>query len=130
MEPSTTLNGRLFDLKQRFVLTMPARIAATASPLAGCCDGGKEVTDRLERQFHTLAGTAGTYDLTAVAAAAFDGEEACADANRSPLDIRYLSILVDQLRFALAADVPSQWTARTVLVAPDAEDAVPGVSTA
>jgi HPt (histidine-containing phosphotransfer) domain-containing protein len=123
MEPSATLNGRLLDLKQRFVQTMPDRIAAIASTLAGCSDGGKEVTDRLERQFHTLAGTAGTYDLNAVAAAAFEGEEACAELGQSPLDrdsFRYLTLLVDQLRGALAADAPAQWTARTVLTAADA----------
>jgi len=125
MEPSTTLKGRLFDLKQRFVQTMPDRIAAIASTLAGCIDGGREVRDQLERQFHTLAGTAGTYDLHAVAAAAFEGEEACAELNQSPLDsdsFRYLTFLVDQLRGALAADAPAQWTARTVLIAADAQD--------
>jgi HPt (histidine-containing phosphotransfer) domain-containing protein len=123
MEPSATLNGRLLDLKQRFVQTMPDRIAAIATTLAGCADGGSEMTDRLERQFHTLAGTAGTYDLNAVAAAAFEGEEACAELGQSPLggdSVTYLAFLVDQLRAALAADAPAQWTARTVLSAADA----------
>jgi hypothetical protein len=30
--------------------------------------------------------------------------------------------LVDQLRSALAADAPAQWTARTVLIAADVRD--------
>ena len=126
MEPSTALKGRLFDLKQRFVRTMPDRITAIASTLAGCVDGGREATDRLERQFHTLGGTAGTYDLHAVAAAAFEGEEACMELNQSPLDsdnFTYLTFLVDQLRVALAADAPAQWTARTVLTPADARAA-------
>ena len=88
MEPSTALKGRLFDLKQRFVRTMPDRITAMPSTLA--------------RPYHTLGGTAGTYALHAVAAATF---------------------LVDQLRVALAADAPAQWTARTVLTPADARAA-------
>jgi chemotaxis protein histidine kinase CheA len=104
MEPSAALKGQIIELRARFIRKMPDRIEAITSTLASCVDGGSDAMDRLERQFHTLAGTAGTYDLNAIAAAAFDGEEACADVNRSPLDIRYLSILVDQLRFALAAD--------------------------
>jgi chemotaxis protein histidine kinase CheA len=127
MEESTVLKGQLIELKERFIQKMPDRIEAMASMLASCTDGGSDAMDRLERQFHTLAGTAGTFGLNAVAAAAFDGEEACAEGNRFPLDMRYLSILVDQLRFALAADAPAQWTARTVLIAPDAADGVRGV---
>lgn len=108
MEPTTALKGRLLDLKQRFVRTMPDRIAAITSTLAGFEDGGTDVTHQLERQFHTLAGTAGTYDLNAVAAAAFEGEEACVELNHSPPDsgdFTYLQFLVGQLRGALAIDV-------------------------
>ncbi len=136
MGPPTTLKGQLFDLKQRFVRTMPDRIAAIAATLAACLDGGSEATHRLERQFHTLGGTAGTYDLHAVAAAAFEGEEACVEINRSPLDsdgFTYLTFLVDQLRGALAIDAPAQWTAHTVLTAADERPALPaktGVSPA
>lgn len=129
MEPSITLKGKLFDLKQRFVQTMPDRIAAIASTLAVCVDRDQEATERLERQFHTLAGTAGTYDLNAVAAAAFEGEEACRELNQSGFsaeDLTYMGFLVDQLRGALAVDAPGQWTARTVLTAADAEKAPSG----
>ncbi|MGZ5475669.1 MAG: hypothetical protein ACXW3E_01400 [Thermoanaerobaculia bacterium] len=41
MELPTTLKGRLFDLKQRFVQTMPDRIAAIASTLAGYAASGQ-----------------------------------------------------------------------------------------
>jgi HPt (histidine-containing phosphotransfer) domain-containing protein len=127
MEPSTTtLKGRIFDLKQRFVQTMPERIVAIATTLDGCIAGGDEALQRLERQFHTLAGTAGTYDLRAVAGAAFEGEEACVELRESPLDsenFTYLTFLVNQLRGALAIDAPGQWSARTVLTAADAPEA-------
>jgi chemotaxis protein histidine kinase CheA len=129
MEPSISLEelkGRLFDLKQRFVQKMPDRIAAIATTLAACIAGDGDAMDQLERQFHTLAGTAGTYELTAVAATAFEGEAACAGLKESPLDsdnFKYLTYLVDQLRGALAADAPAQWTARTVLTAAGAQDA-------
>ena len=120
MEPSASLKRRLFDLKQRFVHTMPDRIAAIASTLAGCAEDEAEMTDRLERQFHALGGTAGTYDLHAVAAAAFEGEEACSEIKRSLPDsdhLAYLTLLVEQLRIALVADVPFEWTAPTILTA-------------
>jgi len=127
MEPSAALQGRLFDLKQRFVQTMPDRIAAIASTLADYVEGDGEMTDRLERQFHTLGGTAGTYDLHAVAAAAFEGEEACSEINRSLLDsdhLAYVTFLVEQLRVALVADAPAQWTARSILSAPPSHTGV------
>lgn len=118
-----TLKGQLFDLKQRYVQRMPDRIAAIASTLDDCVDGGREPMDWLERQFHTLGGTAGTYGLNAVAAAAFEGEVACVELKESPLDrdsFTYLTFLVDQLRSALAADAPDHWSGRTVLTAADA----------
>jgi HPt (histidine-containing phosphotransfer) domain-containing protein len=120
MERPATLEGRLLDLKHRFVRTMPDRIAAIASTLNDCASGGKEPNERLQRQFHTLAGTAGTYALNAVAAAAFEGEEACAELGDSPPAsdaFSYLSFLVDQLYGALAVDAPAQWRARTILTA-------------
>jgi HPt (histidine-containing phosphotransfer) domain-containing protein len=112
MEPATALRGRLLDLKQRFVRTIPDRIEAITSSLADCRDGGSDGVDRLERQFHTLAGTAGTYDLNAIAAAAFEGEEACGELHQAPPDhgdYTYLAFLVDQLHGAMAIDAPAQW---------------------
>ena len=60
METSPSLTGRLLDMKHRFVRMMPDRIAAITSTLSGYGDGDAEVRALLERQFHTLAGTAGT----------------------------------------------------------------------
>lgn len=111
MESSTSPTGRLLDMKQRFVGTMPNRIAAITSTLSGYEHGGEEVRALLERQFHTLAGTAGTYDLDAVAGAAFEGEQACVEIGEAQPDggdFTYLSFLVDQLHGALAADAARQ----------------------
>lgn len=111
MESSTSLTGRLLDLKQRFVRKMPDRIAAITATLSGYGAGGADVRALLERQFHTLAGTAGTYDLDAVAAAASEGEQACVDLGNSQPegdDFMYLAFLVDQLHGALAVDAARQ----------------------
>lgn len=130
MHAVATLKGQLFDLKQRFVQKMPDRIAAIAETLAHYVEGETQAGDRLERLFHTLAGTAGTYDLRAVAAAAREAEEVCAQHNHASLDretLSYLAFLVDQLRTALAVDAPALWTARTVLE-PAEEQVAAGVS--
>jgi HPt (histidine-containing phosphotransfer) domain-containing protein len=107
MERPTTLNGRLLDMRERFVRRMPDRIAEIASTLSKYGEGDEQVTALLERQFHTLAGTAGTYDLNTVAAAAFEGEQACVELGKSQGDgddLTYLRFLVAQLSGALAAD--------------------------
>lgn len=123
MELSAVLQGRLVDLKLGFVERMPDRIGAIAATLA---EGGGGMTDRLERQFHSLAGTAGMYDLHAVSAAALEGEEACAHLDRSqPLEnTAYLGFLVDQLRRALSADSPAYAARGAVVPTTDAWTAV------
>ena len=107
----SSLTGRLLDMKQRFVRTIPDRIATITSTLSGFGDGGAEVRALLERQFHTLAGTAGTYDLDVVAAAAFEGDQACVEIGKSQPnggDLMYLDFLVGQLHGALAVDAARQ----------------------
>lgn len=111
MESTTAFTGRLLDMKQRFVRTMPDRIAAITSTLSAYRNGDGEVMALLARQFHTLAGTAGTYDLDAVAAAACEGEQACVELEDSQPDrgdFLYLAFLVDQLHGALAVDAARQ----------------------
>lgn len=68
MEPSAALKGQIIELRERFLRKMPARIEAIASTLTACIDGGSDAMDRLERQFHTLAGTAGDQLRFALAA--------------------------------------------------------------
>jgi chemotaxis protein histidine kinase CheA len=127
MNHSTALEGRLLDLKQRYVRSLPERIGAIASTLTTLGDGSRGMTEKLGRQFHTLAGTAGMYDLNSVSAAAAEGEEACSEINRNPVDgssFQYLSFLVDQLYGALEADGGPRWARGAVLSATDAWVAV------
>jgi HPt (histidine-containing phosphotransfer) domain-containing protein len=110
MNATNRFENRLNELKQRFVRRMPERIAAITSTLAGYGDGGREATRRMETQFHNLAGTAGTFDLEAIAAVACEGEQACAELNQSAPDsgdFSYLAYLVERLEGALAIDTPS-----------------------
>jgi HPt (histidine-containing phosphotransfer) domain-containing protein len=110
MNATNQFENRLIEMKQRFVRMMPDRIAAISSTLAGYGDGGREATRTMETQFHNLAGTAGTFDLEAIAAVASEGEQACAELNQSAPDsgdFSYLAYLVDCLQGALAIDAPS-----------------------
>jgi HPt (histidine-containing phosphotransfer) domain-containing protein len=103
----SVLDEKLLALKRRYVLTVPERIDAIAATLAGWRDGGSETTDQLELQFHTLAGTAGTYELKSIAAVAALGEEACVELDHAALDaddFTYFSFLVGQLQCAVKAD--------------------------
>jgi len=127
MELSTIFKDRLSELKQRFVSTLPERFAAISATVAGFGDGDRRTIERLERQFHSLAGTAGTYDLKAIAAAAAEGEDVCAEWKRSadstePLE--YLTFITSQLYGALGADTPSPWTAGAMRSTTDAWMAV------
>ncbi len=106
MERSRTLNTRLLDLRDHFIKTVPGRIDAINETLAQCATNDPTAMHRLERQFHTLAGTAGTYGLLEIAAAAGEAEATCADAQEAWLDgesFYYLQYLVDQLRRAADA---------------------------
>lgn len=128
MDHSTALKERLIDLKQRYMRSLPERIDAIAGAVTSLGEGDRETTEQLERQFHTLAGTAGTYDLNAVSAAAAEGEEACSEINRNPAgssnDAPHLSFLVDQLYDALAADGGPEWAGGALLSATEAWVAV------
>jgi chemotaxis protein histidine kinase CheA len=98
-----SFNGRLFELRQRFITAMPEKVGSISETLARCAGDDRSAMYRLERQFHTLAGTAGTYGLMAVAAAAREAEEACAELHESSMDgesFYYLQYLVDQVRRA------------------------------
>jgi chemotaxis protein histidine kinase CheA len=104
----SVLNEKLLVLKNRYVLTVPDRIADIASTLAGWANGGAKTTEQLAMQFHTLAGTAGTYKLMTVAATASEAEETCLEVDHSPLDREdfiYLSFLVKRLQHALLVDL-------------------------
>lgn len=69
--------ARLEELRQRFARSIPGRVAEIVQSLSRRLAGAADEGDALERQFHSLAGTAGTYGFYAVAAAATDGFDEC-----------------------------------------------------
>jgi HPt (histidine-containing phosphotransfer) domain-containing protein len=102
-----TLERRLHDLRERFVGSLPERLATMAETLRQCQDGVPQTGGKLDRQFHTLAGTAGTYGLHSIAAAAVDGEDACGQLGGDSIeefDARYLWSLIEELQYAIAMD--------------------------
>ena len=101
MQTAQTLEGRLANLTRRYLDAVPDRIASIAETLTHCRRESSESVSLLEQQFHTLAGTAGTYGLLAVSAVAAEAEETCAAIDGQPIDdetFTYLRFLVDHLR--------------------------------
>jgi chemotaxis protein histidine kinase CheA len=106
-----TLSGRLLDLRHRFMKTMDDRVMAINETMARCGRNDLTAVGELERQFHTLAGTAGTYGLLTVAAAASEAEEVCAEFGDAPMNgetFRYLQDVVENLRSAVAQSSANQ----------------------
>ncbi|MGH9419612.1 MAG: Hpt domain-containing protein [Thermoanaerobaculia bacterium] len=106
MQTAQTLEGRLANLTRRYLDAVPDRIAAIGETLMHCQRESIDAATFLGRQFHTLAGTAGTYGLLAVSAVAVEAEETCAAIEGRPIDdesFTYLKFLVGHLR-ALTGD--------------------------
>lgn len=101
MQTAQSLEGRLANLTRRYLDAVPDRIASIAETLTRCRRENPDSVSVLEQQFHTLAGTAGTYGLLAVSAVAAEAEETCAAIAGRPIDdesFTYLKFLVDHLR--------------------------------
>jgi len=94
------IETRLLQLKHRFLAALPQRIEALANAIA-LCEQEPAAAPELSRQFHSLAGTAGTYGLVAISALAREGEDACGSLD--PDAFHYLRYLVDTMRYAEAA---------------------------
>jgi diguanylate cyclase (GGDEF)-like protein len=92
---------KLLQLRERFTAGLPRRIDEIAGTLSNCEAHLAPLSD-LERQFHSLAGTAGTYGLTAVADLAAAGEAACGtDTPDSASEMSdYFHSLIDSMRRA------------------------------
>lgn len=92
------LDTRLLDLRKRFIRSLPDRVAAIVETLRQRQDGA-EREGTLDRQFHNLSGTAGTFGFFAIAAAALDGFDECAGLNGARIegDARYLWSIVEEL---------------------------------
>jgi diguanylate cyclase (GGDEF)-like protein len=99
-----SVEEKIRALRDRFVMGLAGRVAAIDEELAHVAvDGG---TAALERHFHTLAGTAGTYALETVAELAARGEEICCDQMVDDRATRELRSIVDGLHRAIAAELP------------------------
>ena len=91
MTAANRLEQAIAGLRDRFLLGLPARLDVIDTALLAAA------TSDVERGFHSLAGTAGTYGLPAIAEVAAEGEYACT----SDLDEntpRRLAVLLDRLR--------------------------------
>jgi|GEM_PF-2715839 len=105
MDIATNLESRLTQLRQRYTSSLPERLASIGETLEDCEHGVQDSGTRLNRQFHTLAGTAGTYGLLTIATMAAEGELACerlVGDTIEPLDARYLRYLLDELSVTVA----------------------------
>ena len=92
------MNPRVLELRNRFVRSLPDRVAAIMENLR-MRQESSELGVVLDRQFHNLAGTAGTFGFFAIAAAAADGFDECAglDGGKIEGDARYLWSIVEEL---------------------------------
>jgi HPt (histidine-containing phosphotransfer) domain-containing protein len=90
---------KLLQLRERFTAALPRRIDEIADTLANCEAQLAPLSD-LERRFHSLAGTAGTYGLTDIADLAAEGESACG--TDTPVCVSemsdYFHSLIDSMR--------------------------------
>ena len=95
---SARFQARLLELRNRYVQCLPDRVAAIVQTLRECQELGT-ASGVLDRQFHNLAGTAGTYGLFAIAATAMEGFDECVDLNGARIegDARYLWSVVEEL---------------------------------
>ena len=100
MSNGDLVETRLLQLKERFMAASPQRIEALANAIARF-EHDQATAPELSRQFHSLAGTAGTYGLVAVSALAREGEDICCllDADAPG----YLRTLVETMRYSEAA---------------------------
>ncbi|HEX3582872.1 MAG TPA: diguanylate cyclase [Thermoanaerobaculia bacterium] len=97
-----SVEEKIRALRDRFVSGLGDRIAEIDQELAQMAGNGSAAV--LERKFHTLAGTAGTYGLERVAELAAEGEEICCDQIVDQTATQALHAIVADLRAAIAAE--------------------------
>lgn len=106
MIPANRFETRLVDLKSRFARSLPGRVEEIAEALRQRqdYDDGKGT---LDRQFHNLAGTAGTFGFLSIAAVATDGFDECAEigTGRFSGETRYLWSILEELAHAASGDL-------------------------
>jgi chemotaxis protein histidine kinase CheA len=95
------LEMRIHELRLRFITSLPQRIAAIRRAWMRIPGNGSDAAamNELQRQLHTLAGTAGTYGLADIAAVACEAELIC-DAAATATDeeeLHYVGTLLADL---------------------------------
>ena len=98
-----SVEEKIRALRDRFIHGLAGRIAAIDAELVQMAGNGSAAA--LERQFHTLAGTAGTYGLDRIAGLAAQGEEICCDQIVDRGAMEALHAIAADLRAAVAAEV-------------------------
>jgi chemotaxis protein histidine kinase CheA len=105
------LEMRIHELRLRFVTSLPHRIAAIREawmrvPVNGSHAAGM---NELQRQLHTLAGTAGTYGLGDIAAVACEAELICdaAGAANGEEELDYVGTLLADLEELIDRRAPA-----------------------
>lgn len=106
MTTTSRFETRLHDLKDRFAQSLPRRVAEIAETLRQRqIDGEAEGT--LDRQFHNLAGTAGTFGFHSIAATATEGYDECSELGGGRIlgEARYLWSIMDELAHAASGEM-------------------------
>lgn len=106
MQAHAAVNDKIQFLKERFVNGLPMRLDAMIEMVS------RSAKQDLERAFHSLAGTGGTYGLSAVAAIAREGEEMCGqpffDARAAAGIVARLKDAAEAKRILCVEDDPDQ----------------------
>lgn len=98
-----SIEEKIRVLRDRFVHGLAERIANIDAELREMAGNGSAMV--LERHFHTLAGTAGTYGLDRIAELAGEGEEICNDQIVDASAMQSLHAIVADLRAAVTAEL-------------------------
>ncbi|HEY2324666.1 MAG TPA: diguanylate cyclase [Thermoanaerobaculia bacterium] len=97
-----SVEEKIRALRDRFVLGLASRVSEIENELALMAGNGSAIA--LERKFHTLAGTAGTYGLDRIAELAAAGEEICCDQIVDGTAMLALHAITADIRAAVAAE--------------------------
>lgn len=97
-----SVEEKIRALRDRFILGLEGRITGLEAELEQMAGNGSAAA--LVRQFHTLAGTAGTYGLDRIAELAAQGEEICCDQIVDHGAMRALHAIVAGLRSEVEAE--------------------------
>lgn len=127
---SERFDTRLAELRKRFVRSLPDRVATIVETLRQRQDSA-EREGTLDRLFHNLAGTAGTFGFFGIAAAALDGFDECVglDGARIEGDARYFWSIVEELANEACDPVALDWAAETIHFVNGAELHAPAIET-